>query len=487
MASLQSLCEYNGYLYAFWKGQTGDHRMFYSRYNGKRWSEQKPFAASSSVGPSAATYGGRLFLTWKGQRNDQRIFWLQVDGNTWHGQSAVGPSFNSSHGPSLSAFGDRLYAAWKGMLDDQTVWFASTNNAGWTAPTPIPGAFSRFGPSLATLGDRLYAVWRGAGIDQGLWYASTRDGRTWTPPEVIPNVGSSVGPSVTAANGRLYAGWKGVIGDEQLWWSSYNPATKTWAKQRQIPHGLSSVGPALGTYQGTPYAMWKGPGTQQNLSFSANLSQNIQNIWTKPQPVPGNSGQETPVNIGVRLQYQETSSWCWLACAASIAHYYDPKSTANQPDLMTDIGRRLNNFGKIDCAPTSTMLNNKPGLGGLLANPYSPSASLCLDDVPIPQVCKKTGGVGDALKVHGNYARYTNNVTLAEITKEIDNGRPVCVDISWFAKGAGSHVVIIAGVLNDQILVLDPGHGETVISYTDFPAQYRGGAHLSGAAFTKRK
>lgn len=484
MASLQTLCEYNGYLYALWKGMTGDERMFYSRFDGTHWTDQQPFAGSTSVGPSAATYGGRLFVAWKGQRDDQRLFWLQIDGERWYDQAPIGASFNSSHGPSLSAFGGRLYAAWKGMFDDQTIWSASTNNAGWTAPTPIPGAFSRVGPSLATLGDRLYAVWRGADTDQGLWYASTGDGHTWTAPAIIPNVGSSVGPSVTAANGRLYAGWKGFIGDEQLWWSSFDPATGKWAGQQKIPNAQSSVGPAMGTYRGTPYAMWKGPGMHQNLSYSANLAL-LHNIWLKAKPVPGNSGQDTPVNIGVPLQYQEMTEWCWVACAASIAHYYNPGSTVNQADMVTAIGRKQNGFGVADCAPTPAIFNNNPGLAGRFANAFNPAAELCLDNVGLPQLCHQTGGIGDALDAARVPFRWAKTATLAEIAKEVDNDRPVCVSIEWL-DNSGSHYVIIAGVLNDQILILDPGAGPTVMAYEDFPARYGTGATLAGVAFTKR-
>jgi hypothetical protein len=303
-------------------------------------------------------------------------------------------------------------------------------------------------------------------------------------------VGSSVGPSVTAANGRLYAAWKGFIGDEQLWWSWFDTQSNAWAAQQKVPNAFSSEGPALGTYRGSPYAMWKAPGKQQNLAFSANES--LRNIWTKARPGPGSSGQDAPVNIGVRLQYQEDSFWCWLACAASVAHFYDPNSTVTQPEMMTRIGRALNpdQFGNTtDCVPTQKMLKDDPVLAANLADPFSRAAEFCLEDGPIPRVCHHSGGVGDALKANHNFAGYQQNVTLAEIAKEVDAGRPVCVDFRWTAgpqKGF-SHVVIVAGVLNDQILVLDPGFGEIPIAYEDFPSRYFDGGSLLGAAFTKSK
>jgi ABC-type bacteriocin/lantibiotic exporter with double-glycine peptidase domain len=67
-----------------------------------------------------------------------------------------------------------------------------------------------------------------------------------------------------------------------------------------------------------------------------------------------------------------------------------------------------------------------------------------------------------ALKEAGVSFRSAHTATLAEIAKEIDNDRPVCVAIDWLDH-SGSHYVIIASVLNDEILILDPGAGPTVM------------------------
>jgi hypothetical protein len=65
-------------------------------------------------------------------------------------------------------------------------------------------------------------------------------------------------------------------------------------------------------------------------------------------------------------------------------------------------------------------------------------------------------------------------MTLDEIGGEISAKRPVAADIQW--NSGGQHVVAIAGVLNDQLLVCDPANGESIIRYADFPGQYAGGA-----------
>jgi len=96
------------------------------------------------------------------------------------------------------------------------------------------------------------------------------------------------------------------------------------------------------------------------------------------------------------------------------------------------------------------------------------------------------GVTQDLCEFEGKYkAGPRRQASLSEVAAEISARRPVCADITW--PGGGSHVMAIAGVLNDQILVLDPASGEPVISVASFPAQYSGGARLNGFTFTKAR
>ena len=288
-----------------------------------------------------------------------------------------------------------------------------------------------------------------------------------------------MGPAIAAYQEKVYAIWKGVIGDEGLYYSHFDG--NAWAPQQLVPGVASSEGAALAGYGDRLFAIWKGAGADQNLWFSSFDG----STWAPQAVGPGSTGQDTPTNIGVRLQYQETTMWCWLAVAASIAHFYDKNSPSTQADLMTTIGQKINMWPTTTvCAPTPAVLAGHPGLAAQLANPYSNAAEFALDSVGIPGVCIKSGGVGDALAVSGNNAGYQGTVSLQKVAAEVAAGRPVCADITWNS-GIGSHVVIIAGVLDDQILVLDPGNGESVIAYERFPAQYFGGATLDGYTFTK--
>ena len=175
-----------------------------------------------------------------------------------------------------------------------------------------------------------------------------------------------------------------------------------------------------------------------------------------------------------------------MAIAASVAHFYNGSSPVTQCGLMTTIGQNINKWPTTTvCCPDATILKANPGLSGLLSNPYSSLAENCLNSVGIPMVCIKSGGVGDALNVYGNNASRHPQATLAQIAAELAARRPVVVDIIW--PSGDSHVVAIAGVLNDLVLILDPANGESVIAFEDFPGQYAGGATLGGYTFTKAR
>ncbi|MCW2528843.1 MAG: hypothetical protein JWM76_3703 [Pseudonocardiales bacterium] len=48
--------------------------------------------------------------------------------------------------------------------------------------------------------------------------------------------------------------------------------------------------------------------------------------------------QNYPADMGVRLQYQLSNLWCWIAVAVGISQYYYWSSTWTQCQLMTEVG-----------------------------------------------------------------------------------------------------------------------------------------------------
>ena len=219
-------------LYMAWKGEGADQGIYYSTFNGTTWAAQKLVTGvATSTGPRLAVLGGNLYMAWKGMEGDQRLFWNKFNGTTWTAQAQI-PGTATSVGPALAVFNNTLYAAWKGVYGDPGIYFASFNGTSWSAQKQIANTGTSEGPSLAVMGNLLYAVWKGEYMDQSLWY-STFNGTTWAAQKQIPNVASSVGAGLTLFGSELYAAWKGELGDQSIWYSSFNGTT--WAAQKQIP------------------------------------------------------------------------------------------------------------------------------------------------------------------------------------------------------------------------------------------------------------
>jgi len=376
----------------------------------------------------------------------------------------------------------RWLASWKGDSGDQNLYYAVYDGLNWSPQVHIPGVWSSVGPALCEYNGKLYAAWKGSGNDESLWYASF-DGTSWSPQVQFPGVGvaSSVGPSLAVFVDKLYAAWKGDSSDQGIYYATFDGSEWSTASTitAQIPGVGSSVGPALCEYNGKLYAMWKGVGNDVRLFFASFDGSK----WSAQAKVPGNTGQDAPQNIGLRMQYQETSEWCWIAVATSINHFYDPSSTATQCAIMTTIGQTINGFPlNTSACPNAKTVASVPGLAAALANPYSKTAEGVLTNL-IPTEYVKTGGVNTALSVSNNLNSVLPSLTLEQITTEISAGRPIAVDIAW--NSGGQHCVAIAGVLDEMLLICDPIYGQSVIQYESFPSAYQGGASLVAACLTQ--
>ena len=286
MSITQGLHRYQSDLYAAWKGEVDDDRLFYSSFDGRTWQNQTTIPGNSSIGPSLATFGNKLYAAWKGERSDHRLFYAGFDGKTWDNQDTI-PG-NSSVGPALAAFNGALYAAWKGEQYDQRLFYAPFDGASWSAQQQIPGVASSVGPSLAAFGNKLYAAWKGMDCDQCLWYASF-DGANWSAQQQIPGVASSIGPSLAVFENRLCAAWKGSDRDQRLWYAFFDGAN--WSAQQQIPGVGSSLGPALAVFRDKLYAIWKGESDQRIWYASFDGAK-----WSGQATLPGNTGQD-PIRI----------------------------------------------------------------------------------------------------------------------------------------------------------------------------------------------
>jgi hypothetical protein len=364
MSILQGLSSYNHRLYAAWKGEVGDDRLFFTDLNGTTWNPQSQIpAGGSGTGPSLAAAGNTLYAAWKGEQDDQRLFYSSFNGANWSAQQIL-PSGNSSVGPSLGVVGTTLYAAWKGETYDSRLFYASFNGTNWSAQNQIPNTGSAFGPSLAGFGGSLYAAWRGEGSDQQLYYASL-SGSTWSPQAQILGVLSSVGPSLATDGTKLYAAWKGEAGDERLWFASFDG--HIWSAQSQIPDGSSSIGAALAEYKGNLYAIWKGEAGDHSIYYSRYNGCS----WTRPATLPGNTAPDVIRMVfipdihlelpGQPATWHAQANWIannqstyniqaiFFAGDVEISNYTSPSVFGGQDDLSTDMPAAWNEgFSTID-------------------------------------------------------------------------------------------------------------------------------------------
>lgn len=242
--------------------------------------------------------------------------------------------------------------------------------------------------------------------------------------------------------------------------------------------GAASITVANIAPHGPPYDPNHGVTFVVNVAWGSplNIVTDITVIDAKPIEVQSYL-PPTPNNIGLRMQYQESNEWCWIAVATSINHFYHPTSTWTQCQVMTVVGQNINKFpATTSGCPSARVVAANPPLAAALANPYTQAAEFILDkpEYGVDREYLKSGGISDPLKVTGNYVSYHGaNLTLDQIAAEVNAGRPVAVDITWLS-GVGSHVVAIAGVLGDSLLILDPANGQSVVRFGAFPGSYFG-------------
>jgi hypothetical protein len=90
MGILQGLVSNGGYLYAAWKGEPGDDRIFYSRRNGSgNWAPSGTVDGNTSAGPSLGVFNGSLYAAWKGEWSDPRLFFAKYNGSNWENQMQI--------------------------------------------------------------------------------------------------------------------------------------------------------------------------------------------------------------------------------------------------------------------------------------------------------------------------------------------------------------------------------------------------------------
>ena len=283
MPILQGLVASNGKLFAAWKGEPGDDRIFYSSWNGSgAWETAKTIGGNTSVGPSLGILNKSLYAAWKGEWSDPSVFYATYNGSKWEAQKAIANVYSDT-GPALCGHGDKLYAAWKSVFD-KSLYYATFDGTKWSGETQMSDFRSTGGPSLATSNGKLYATWKGESSND-LWYASF-DGSSWSGQKQLSAGKTNVGPSLAEVNGKLYAVWKGE-NDTSMWYATFDGTS--WSGQTQLPKLFSDIGPAIAEFNGKLYAMYKG----QNGDVSLHNANYDGTSWSgQSNDIPGNTGQD---------------------------------------------------------------------------------------------------------------------------------------------------------------------------------------------------
>jgi hypothetical protein len=327
-----------------WRGFGNDEGLYYSvntasdgSFDIASWGPPTQIpGVGSSWGPSLCEFNGRLYAAWKGTAGNA-LWYSSFDGSSWAPQALI-PWVGSSVGPSLAVFDGRLYAAWMGADGDQSLWYSSFDGSSWAPQAQIPGVASNFGPSLAEWNGVLYAAWRGTGTDQSMYYSSF-DGSGWAPQAQIPYAASSVGPTLRVGFGnQLYVVWKGIGDDTQLYYSSSGGSG--WAPQAQIPGAASSVGASLTAFNDKLYAVWStvpqypegsgGPWTEQ-----LDYTQFDGSSWAPPVMIPGTYTDVQPSKYVYTIQL---AAGGFLGGKLEMAFYPFGANTATTPPLATFTG-----------------------------------------------------------------------------------------------------------------------------------------------------
>jgi hypothetical protein len=129
--------------------------------------------------------------------------------------------------------------------------------------------------------------------------------------------------------------WKGVRGRVTLNYNwaaiDQNSVVLVTASEYNSQHarfiGAASITVANVAPHGPPYDSNQGVTFVVNVDWGSPLNI-VTDITVLDKPVEIQTYvPPTPRNIGLRMQYQETGEWCWIAVATSINHFYNPAST----------------------------------------------------------------------------------------------------------------------------------------------------------------
>jgi hypothetical protein len=193
-----------------WKGEGTDVGIYYSTSaDGKTWSAQQEIEDIGGTSNTPAICGasdGNAYMAWKAEPGDNRLFWSKYDGSKWSAQQLI--TSGTSTGPAIVDDSNHIkWLSWK-SVGGGAIYLCSLNDEAkneWSPQRRRYGVGTSDRPALIPLGagpQNVMMAWKGAGSDAGIYYGtldlSVPDTLTYNYPRTNIGQGSSSSMAIEA-------------------------------------------------------------------------------------------------------------------------------------------------------------------------------------------------------------------------------------------------------------------------------------------------
>lgn len=276
-----SAAEFWDEMYAFWNG-IGHNGIWYTKYDGKDWSDQVSIAASvenmkvhNNSSPASCYFQGKLYVFWnQGVDSYQsNVSYCTFDGEKWSEMSELEVDSQyqivNDSSPSCCQYQDKLYVFWGANWQDSIVcsvydgqsWqnvykeFATAQNA---LPR-TPGS----SPCVTVHQDKIYLFWSHWNVYEICYFVF--DGDSWSEQFSWANMlllGDSF-PSALTFEDKLIL-FSNNRNNDDIAFRTYDG--KKWSNEASISSLIGGLwlmdgsSPASFKYKNTMYVFWNGVG-----------------------------------------------------------------------------------------------------------------------------------------------------------------------------------------------------------------------------------
>ncbi|HEX4725597.1 MAG TPA: hypothetical protein VH333_24005, partial [Pseudonocardiaceae bacterium] len=249
-----------------WRGVGSDNTIWWSQFNGTSWGPQQDLpdrhtdAAPALLrfnpnGADAGLSNDDLLMAWRGAGADNHIWWSLYDGTRWSSPQQLADRATAA-GPALGIGGSGIVMAWRGANSasgDNHIWWSTFTGTGWTGQQVLADRRSDLTPGLGDDGNgHLTMVWRGVDTDNRIWW-SEETSTGWTAQQVLADRRTEATPGISFdAYGGAMMAWRGAGADNTIWWSTLlnsvndtNAGATTWFPQQQLGDRDTGTAPAI--------------------------------------------------------------------------------------------------------------------------------------------------------------------------------------------------------------------------------------------------